>query len=479
LLLRQYHKEPLMTNRFQDRLRHYRWAQAYMQRRAVNEPIQQFPINEYARNSDGSSSTLSITVPGAYYYLTTASPYDIGSTLQIGDSDDVGGTYTFAITLGSTGTLTLSGTTGLTGSGDGTGSLSYSGTLANWNAALNGADIAGLSDEAASLSLVLTRDADSESISKTRTINAYPALAISTLAPADNATDVAVDRATYTATFSRNIQLGTGDITLKLVGGAAVETFNAATGIGDQTGLVAVSGAGLIISPGVTLSGETEYAIQIAATAVDGSDIGTGDSFAGIADDTTWSFTTEDVDAPTIVSLNPADDSTNHLITNPFVATFNENIAFGTGDIRLVETGVGTVETFNVVTETGDDGGTVAISTTALTITPGSDLVDETAYHIEIDATAIEDTSGNAFAGIADATTWNFTATDFTPASLFASGEDGGVYDPSDLTSMFVERGGTTYTNPEVGDVVGTVLDKREMDGTRLRPLLSHRNPTF
>lgn len=355
-------------------------------------------------------SPLHVNGPSAYLYLTSASPYDIGSTLTIDDSQDVGGDYTLDIDLTGGGTLTLSGTTGLTGSGDGTSSLSYSGTTSDWNTALNGADIAGLSDETATMTIVMTRDADSQTTTRVISVTAYPALAILTLAPPDDSTDIAIDRATYTATFNRDIQFGTGDITLKLVGGAAVETFDASTGVGDQTGLMAISGASLVISPGVTLSGETEYAIQIAATAIDGSDIGTGDSFAGITNDTTWSFTTEDVAAPTISSLDPADGSTNHPIADPLVATFDENIAFGTGDIRLVETGVGTVETFNVVTETGDDGGTVAISTTDLTITPGSDLTDSTAYHVEIDATAIEDTSGNAFAGISDATTWNFEA---------------------------------------------------------------------
>lgn len=375
-------------------------------RRAINEPMQRWPINAIG----GARSELSITRPAAYYYLTSASPYDIGSTLSVADQEDVGGNYTIAITLTEGGTLTLSGTTGLTGSGSGTASLSYTGTTTAINNALNGADIAGLSDETGVMTVTFSKEA--VSVQANISVTAYPALAITTLAPSDDSTDTAVDRATYTATFNRDIQLGTGNIVLKVAGGSAVETFNAATGAGDQTGLVAVSGAQLIISPGVTLDGETEHAIQIAATAVDGADIGTGDSFAGIANDTTWSFTTEDVDAPTISTLDPADNSIDHPTTDSLIATFSENIFFGTGSIRLVETGVGTVETFSVVTETGDNGGTVSISTTALTINPGSDLTDATAYHVEIDATAIEDGAGNSFAGISDATTWNFTATE-------------------------------------------------------------------
>ena len=371
-------------------------------------------FTSWASISPLSLTSLSFTIPAAYFYLTSASPYDIGSTLQIADSEDVGGDYTLAITLTGGGTLTLAGTTGLTGSGDGTSSLSYSGTIAEWNTALDGADIAGLSDETATMSLTLTRDADSSERSTSVPVTAYPALAISSLAPPDNSTDTLVDRPTYTATFNRDIQEGTGDIVLKVVGGSTLETFNIATGAGDDSGLVAVTGAQLVISPGSDLAGETEHAIRIASTAIDGADIGTGDSFAGIADDTTWSFTTADVDAPTISTLDPADGSTDHPIADSLVATFSENIAFGTGDIRLVRTGVGTIETFNVATELGDDSGSVSISTNTLTIDPGSSLVDTVAYHVEIDSTAIEDAAGNTFAGIADATTWNFAAADAT-----------------------------------------------------------------
>jgi surface protein len=47
----------------------------------------------------------------------------------------------------------------------------------------------------------------------------------------------------------------------------------------------------------------------------------------------------------------------------------------------------------------------------------------------------------------------------FTPASLFASGEQGVWFDPSDLTTLFQDSAGTTpVTSP--GDPVGRILDK-------------------
>ena len=47
----------------------------------------------------------------------------------------------------------------------------------------------------------------------------------------------------------------------------------------------------------------------------------------------------------------------------------------------------------------------------------------------------------------------------FLPSSLFASSEDGGWWDPSDLTSLRVGRDGSGG-QPSVGDPVGQVLDK-------------------
>jgi hypothetical protein len=47
----------------------------------------------------------------------------------------------------------------------------------------------------------------------------------------------------------------------------------------------------------------------------------------------------------------------------------------------------------------------------------------------------------------------------FTPADLFASGEQGAWYDPSDLTTMFQDRAGTTPVTAD-GQTVGKILDK-------------------
>ncbi len=113
---------------------------------------------------------------------------------------------------------------------------------------------------------------------------------ISSSSPADNATGVAVD-VSPAITFNENIQFGTGNIVLRENNGgwADLEVFDVASDIGGGAGTVSISGAVLTIEPTSDLSGSIEYAIRIASTAIQDD---TGSPFAGIADDTTISFTT-------------------------------------------------------------------------------------------------------------------------------------------------------------------------------------------
>ena len=54
----------------------------------------------------------------------------------------------------------------------------------------------------------------------------------------------------------------------------------------------------------------------------------------------------------------------------------------------------------------------------------------------------------------------------FHPSELFGASDAGGLYDPSDLTSMFDRRvvaSNTSYSNVSAVDTVGTILDKSQM----------------
>src|SRR5262249_31810214 len=117
------------------------------------------------------------------------------------------------------------------------------------------------------------------------------------------------------------------------------------------------------------------------------------------------------------------------------------------------------------------DATQITISGNSVTINPTTDLHANTAYHVEIAATAITDLAGNNYAGISDATTLNFTTAasetqtvSFDPASLTVSHAEGNS-GTTDYTFTVQRTGGTngdvnfsvTFTsgNTDAADFVG------------------------
>jgi hypothetical protein len=147
-----------------------------------------------------------------------------------------------------------------------------------------------------------------------------------------------------------------------------------------------------------------------------------------------------DTTPPTIASLSPADDATGVAGYVNLVATFNEGIQKGTGNITLKKTADNsTVETFDVATSSR-----ITVSGATLTINPTNILTGVTGYYVQIDATAVKDMAGNAFAGIGDTTTWNFTtgvADTTAPAISTLSPADNatGVSADANLVAIFDE----------------------------------------
>jgi methionine-rich copper-binding protein CopC len=229
---------------------------------------------------------------------------------------------------------------------------------------------------------------------------------ILSLSPADGDTNVPIG-ANLALTFDQSIATNTGNITLKNL------TDNTQTTIAITDGSqVSVAGTVLTINPTADLTGGKDYAVRIDATAVKNI---AGNLFAGIADDTTWNFTTDGT-PPTVATLNPADDATHVTITRYFVATFSEPVTVGTGNVTIRNLTDNTQTTIAIT-----DGSQVSVAGTVLTINPTADLTAGKDYAIRIDATAIKDSSGNLFAGIAGDTIWNFTtapANLWTPADL-------------------------------------------------------------
>lgn len=106
---------------------------------------------------------------------------------------------------------------------------------------------------------------------------------------------------------------------------------------------------------------------------------------------------------PILVSLGPATQTTGVTPDSALVATFNENIVAGTGSVHLRNLDTAQ-ETAIPVTDSR-----ISFSGNKLTITPSSRFSFFTRYSVRIDAGAVTDFFTNAFAGIGDDTTWQFT----------------------------------------------------------------------
>jgi methionine-rich copper-binding protein CopC len=157
---------------------------------------------------------------------------------------------------------------------------------------------------------------------------------------------------------------------------------------------------------------------------------------------------TSDITPPTVSSYSPADNSVNVSNTANLVLTFNENIQKGTGNILVKEGGV-TTETIDVTSPT------VTVSGNTATINP-SDFSFGAAVNIEINAGAFKDLFNNNYAGIANATTWNFSviAPDLTPPTVT-------TYSPADNATLVSRTANLVLTFSEnIQKGIGNIMVK-------------------
>ena len=157
---------------------------------------------------------------------------------------------------------------------------------------------------------------------------------------------------------------------------------------------------------GTLITGTNVIAVEVHQRAANSSDLSFDLQLTGAAD----------VTAPTVNSYSPADNATSVANISNLVLTFSENIQKGTGNILVKEGGI-TTQTIDVTSAS------VTVSGTTATINP-ADFSFGAAVNIEIAAGAFKDLANNNYAGIADATTWNFTvqAAPSGPQTLVAFG---------------------------------------------------------
>lgn len=229
-----------------------------------------------------------------------------------------------------------------------------------------------------------------------------PQLSVTPFFPADNSIDVALGT-NGIITFDENIALGAGMIELHLLsGGALVEQFDVAT-----SSNLSISSNQLTLNPSLNLASFTDYYITVESGAI--TDLA-GNSFVGFINNSTWNFTTIDISGdvtPPSLSIgpfSPADNAVSVPLNTNMTVLFDEDIQFGIGLITLLRLSDDLlIESFDVATSSN-----LTLNGAELTINPTSDLLVNTEYYITIDQGALEDLSGNGYAGFNDNSTWNF-----------------------------------------------------------------------
>ncbi len=120
-----------------------------------------------------------------------------------------------------------------------------------------------------------------------------------------------------------------------------------------------------------------------------------------------------DITPPLRVSATPSDNATAVALDSNIVLTFNENVQAGTGNI-VISNGTD-IRAIDVT-----DSGQVSFSGHTVTINPTEELYASSTYSVQMASGVIKDLAGNAFAGISNVTTFDFT-TNKPPADISLS----------------------------------------------------------
>ncbi len=130
---------------------------------------------------------------------------------------------------------------------------------------------------------------------------------VSSLNPSDNATGVSTST-NLVLNFNEAVNVETGNIVIKKLSDDSIfET------IGVTSGNVTGSGSATItINPTGTFTGQTDYYVEIDATAFDDT---SHNSYAGITGNTIWNFTTEDTITPILSNITAYTSSSGAIIT--------------------------------------------------------------------------------------------------------------------------------------------------------------------
>ncbi|MCX8496873.1 MAG: Ig-like domain-containing protein [Akkermansiaceae bacterium] len=220
--------------------------------------------------------------------------------------------------------------------------------------------------------------------------------AISSLVPSNGAVNVSANAALQLG-FSESVIAGTGTIKIFKSDGTQVQSFL----VSDSN--VSISGSVATIFLSSNLISGVSYYGQVSAGAFKDA---AGNDFAGISNTTTWAFTVDST-APVVSIFSPANGATGVAPPSSVSLTFSESINLVFGKYITIKKSDGTV----IETHDASPFDNVMASGSVVTVTLANpSLLDYgVTYYVEVEAGAVEDNSGNSFAGISGSGTFSFT----------------------------------------------------------------------
>ncbi len=236
------------------------------------------------------------------------------------------------------------------------------------------------------------------------TIGDLTAPTISSFSPADNTTGVPV-ASNLVMNFSEAVNVQTGNFVIYNSGGSIFETIDIAGGLVSGTGTSAIT-----INPTSNLADYSTYYVLVNSGVI--QDLA-GNSYAGISLNSTWNFTTDDLNAPTVMNYSPPHTSILQQRYAGLRIVFNEAVQKGIGTIVIKQvSNDSTVASVNVASST------VIVNGNQLYVQMPEKLPEGTEFYIQLSPGIVKDLSNNDYAGVSNTSTWRFS-TSASENSLF------------------------------------------------------------
>ncbi|HYD69490.1 Ig-like domain-containing protein [Azospirillum sp.] len=387
----------------------------------------------------GTTAVGTATANGSGNWTITSSTLSVGAHTLTAKAADAAGN-----TSGASGSLTLTIDAGPAApSALGLTTASDTGTTNDNRTKLSGPAISGSAP--ANSTVVLYEGATAVGTATANGLGAWTVTATSSLADGahtltaratDTTGNVSAASTAFTVTIDATAPTapGTPDLTAASDTGALSTDDRTRTTAPTLTGTAEAGSTVVLYDGGATAIGTATadgttgaWTITSGASLADGAHTLTARATDAAGNTSTASAAltvTIDTGAPTVSSTTPADDTTAAAVGANLVLTFAEDVRAGTTTptATLYRTGGVVVETFDLSAGTGSAGGTATVTGGTVTLNPFADLAYSTGYYVQVSGTALADVAGNAFAGIADATTFNFA----TSAAPQTSGDNGG-----------------------------------------------------